>query len=177
MKTALAATVVHVWDLLTGEVRRLTQTMVDESLNAVSVTPEGLVRTVWTVDQGMGEGYDIEGSALQRPSAFRVTVQQPIDADGSSTFSAKRGVVPVKFANGACELPPATIRVTRLGGAGDQPVDESLYASKADSGSAFRIADCAYQYHLAASALGAGRYRVEALVNGAGAGAAELTLR
>lgn len=168
------------WDLMTGEVRRLTDTPVDESLNAVSVAADGLVRAAWTAHPAVGDGFDVLATSFQRPPtdppALVASVQQPIDADGTSTFNARRGVVPVRFTAGTCDLPPATIRVTRIGSAGDEAVDESVYSSQADAGSAFRIEDCAYRYNLAASALGAGRYRVEAIVDGSAAGAGEFTL-
>ena len=70
------------------------------------------------------------------------TIQPPIDADGSSVFSAKRGVVPVKFtlavnAVPTCNLPPATISLTRTAGTATGPIDESVYALSADTGSNF----------------------------------------
>jgi hypothetical protein len=100
-------------------------------------------------------------------------VQQPINADGSSIFSAKRGVVPVKFTltlNGVatCSLPPATIAVTRTAGGTLGSIDESTYTMSADTGSNFRVdpSACQYIYNLAASALGTGVYRVDILING-----------
>src|SRR5262249_9503143 len=50
---------------------------------------------------------------------FNAQIRPPISANGSSIFTLKRGVVPVKFTliqNGAvtCTLPPATIAVTRI---------------------------------------------------------------
>ncbi len=67
-----------------------------------------------------GDGTDIGAFEVQA-SAYVAQIQQPIDADGSSVFSVKRGVVPVKFTlmlNGVatCDLPPATIVVTRTAG-------------------------------------------------------------
>src|SRR5207248_2064307 len=52
---------------------------------------------------------------------YAAQVQPPINADGSSVFTVKRDVVPVKFTltdNGSptCDLPPATIVVTRTAG-------------------------------------------------------------
>jgi hypothetical protein len=109
-------------------------------------------------------------------------VQQPIDADGSSVFNAKRGVIPVRFTltmNGSptCQLPPATIAVTRTVGSVVGPVDESVYAASADSGSGFRTSDCQYVYNLAASSLSAGRYRIEIAIDGITVGDAEFSLR
>jgi hypothetical protein len=109
------------------------------------------------------------------------TVQQPIDLDGTSTFSAKRGVIPVRFALAAddvptCDLPPASIRVRRLGPSSDEVVDESVHVSSSDTGSTFRISDCRYVYNLAARPLGPGSYAVEVLVDGHAAGSATFTL-
>ncbi len=70
-----------------------------------------------------------------------------INADGTSAFTATRGVVPVKFTliqNGAatCTLPPATIALSRTAGANVGSVNESTYVMPADSGSNFRIDSC-----------------------------------
>jgi len=102
---------------------------------------------------------------------FNAQVQQPINADGSSVFSVKRGVVPVKFTltqDGAstCTLPPATIALTRTAGGTIGSVNESTYIAQADSGSNFRIDSCQYVYNLNSSGLGAGTYRVDIKVNG-----------
>jgi len=109
-------------------------------------------------------------------------VQQPIDVDGSSVFSAKRGVIPVKFMlslNGTptCQLPPATMALTRtaIGSLGE--IGESLYLAAADSGTSFRISDCQYVYNLPASSLGTGHYRVDIVVNGAVVGRAEFSIK
>src|SRR6185436_6038688 len=84
---------------------------------------------------------------------FNAQVQQPINANGTSVFSVRRGVVPLKFTltnNGAstCALPPATIAVTRTGGGTLGSVNESVYSMSADSGSNFRINSCQYVYNL-----------------------------
>jgi hypothetical protein len=98
-------------------------------------------------------------------------IQQPIDADGSSVFNVRRGVVPMKFTltlNGVatCDLPPATIAVARTAGGTPGPVDELVYTGSADNGSNFRIDSCQYIYNLSASALGLGTYRVDIMING-----------
>ena len=102
--------------------------------------------------------------------AYAAQVQQPINADGSSVFSVRRGVVPVKFTLtqggvATCDLPPATIAVTRTAGGVMGAVNESLYSGSADSGSNFRIDSCQYVYNLNSGALGAGTYRVDILIN------------
>ena len=71
-------------------------------------------------------------------------IQPPINADGSSIFNVRRGVIPVKFTlncNGTptCDLSPATIAVTRTAGGVIGEVNESLYTGPSDSGSNFRM--------------------------------------
>jgi len=104
--------------------------------------------------------------------AFPLTiaqVQQPVNSDGSSVFNAKRGVVPIKFnllqdGVATCNLPPATLSLTRLFGGTPGSVDESTYAMAADSGSNFRVSGCQYIYNLAASAVGPGQYKVGLMI-------------
>jgi probable HAF family extracellular repeat protein len=101
---------------------------------------------------------------------YTAQVQQPINSDGSSVFSATKGVVPVKFTlalNGTatCNLPTATIAVTRTAGGTVGAIDESLYDMASDSGSTFRISSCQYVYNLGAKSLGPGTYRVDIRIN------------
>ncbi len=115
-------------------------------------------------------------------TAYAAQVQQPINADGSSVFSVRRGVVPVKFTltqGGVttCALPPATIAVTRTSGGTTGAVDESVYSGSADTGSNFRISSCQYMYNLSASALGVGTYRADIKINGTAVGNATFQLK
>ena len=108
-------------------------------------------------------------------------VQPPINPDGTSTFNVKRGVVPVRFTltlGGAatCDLPPATIAVTRTAGGVIGEINESVYSGNADTGSNFRIASCQYIYNLNARALGVGTYRVDILIDGQVVGSAVFAL-
>jgi len=103
--------------------------------------------------------------------AYAAQVQPPINADGTSVFNVRRGVVPVKFTLtqggvATCDLPPATIAVTRTAGGMLGEVNESAYSGSADSGSNFRIDGCQYIYNLSASALGIGTYRADIKING-----------
>jgi hypothetical protein len=109
-------------------------------------------------------------------------VQQPINPDGSSVFSVKRGVVPVKFTltqggNPTCALPPATIALTRTSGGTIGAIDENVYIGPADTGSNFRIDSCQYVYNLSASALGVGTYRIDIKINGLVVGSAVFQLK
>jgi len=113
---------------------------------------------------------------------FRAQVQQPINPDGSSVFSVKRGVVPVAFkltydGVATCQLPPAKISVIRTAGTVVGSIDESTYLSKADKGSNFRISNCQYVYNLAASSLGVGKYKVNILIGGVVVGSGTFALK
>ena len=122
------------------------------------------------------------GSAGKCKPSYSAQVQQPINADGTSVFTIKRGVVPVKFTLtqggvATCNLPPATIVVTRTAGASPGTVNESTYSMAADSGSNFKISSCQYTYNLAAGSLGAGMYRVDIKINGNVVGSAVFQLK
>jgi hypothetical protein len=115
---------------------------------------------------------------------FGAQVQQPINADGTSVFNAKRGVIPVAFtltSDGAstCQLPPATISIFRTSGGVVGSIDESTYLLKSDSGSNFRIdsTKCQYVYNLGASSLGAGTYKAYISIGGSVAGSATFALK
>jgi hypothetical protein len=175
-----AARDIYVYDTATDTLYQLTNTAADESLSDVSVSPSGLVRVVNQVFEA--GNFNIHARSFTLPRALVAEVQQPIDADGSSSFNAKRGVVPLKFAlteNGSatCELPPATLRLTRTGGSSPGPIDESLYTGSPDSGSQFRVADCQYHYNLNPRPLGPGSYLAEVLIDGVAVGAAHFELK
>src|SRR5262245_8661521 len=113
---------------------------------------------------------DIGAFEIVIPS-YAGQIQPPINADGSSTFNVRRGVVPVRFnltlgGVATCDLPLATIAVTRTAGGVIGEVNESVYSGNADSGSNFRIDSCQYVYNLDARALGVGTYRVDILIGG-----------
>jgi len=109
-------------------------------------------------------------------------VQPPINADGTSVFTVKRGVVPVKFrltdfGSPTCALPPATIAVTRTAGGVMGEINESVYSGPADNGSNFRIDGCQYIYNLSASSLGIGTYRLDIKINNQVVGSATFELK
>jgi hypothetical protein len=119
--------------------------------------------------------------AITAPS-YSAQIQQPINADGTSVFNVRRGVVPVKFTLtlggvATCVLPPATIAVTRTAGGTTGPIDESVYTGPADTGSNFRIDNCHYIYNLSVSALGVGTYRVDIKIDGQIVGSASFQLK
>jgi len=123
---------------------------------------------------------DIGAFEIVIPS-YAGQVQPPINADGSSNFNVRRGVVPVRFnltlgGVATCDLPPATIAVTRTAGGVIGQVNESDYSGNADTGSNFRIGSCQYVYNLNARALGVGTYRIDILINGQVVGSATFGL-
>lgn len=138
-----------------------------------------------------GPGYDrvahgrIDIGAFEVQTAapsYAAQIQSPINADGTSVFNVRRGVVPVKFTLtlggvATCDLPPATIAVIRTSGGVMGQVNESVYSGNADTGSNFRIDNCQYLYNLNSRALGVGIYRVDVLINGQVAGSATFELR
>jgi hypothetical protein len=124
----------------------------------------------------------IDIGAFEVPPPYSAQIQQPINPDGSSVFNVRRGVVPVKFTLtqdgvATCDLPPATIALTRTSGGTTGAVDESVYVMAADNGSNFRINSCQYVYNLSANALGVGTYRVDIMINGQVVGSAIFQLK
>jgi len=110
-------------------------------------------------------------------SIYKAFIQPPLNAGGISAFSAKRGVIPLKFTLTqndipTCTLPPASIAVTRTSGGTVGSVGVSIYSTPADNGSNFRIdaTSCQYIYNLAASSLGFGTYRVDINIGGIAVG-------
>src|SRR5262249_1787257 len=112
-----------------------------------------------------------EPHAVLLTPIYNAIVERPINSDGNSVFSAKRGVVPVKFrlaqfGQQTCNLTPATIAIARAAEDTLVSVDEGTYSSPADDGSNFGISGCKYMYHLATSSLGVGTYRIDISING-----------
>lgn len=130
-----------------------------------------------------GDGTDVGAYEVQPATpSYAEQIQPPINADGTSVFNSRRGVVPVKFnltqgGIATCDLPPATIAVTRTAGGVTEQVNESVYSDNADTGSNFRIGNCQYNYNLNARALGIGIYRIDILINGQVVGSAAFELR
>jgi len=135
------------------------------------------------VTRPQGAGCDI-GAFERVPSPYVAAVVQPIKADGTSVFSANRGVVPVKFtltSDGmpTCQLPTATVSVARIAGAVVGPVTESDYLLGADDGVNFRVdaASCQYLYNLGSRSLGAGTYTVSISIDRALVGTGTFGIR
>jgi hypothetical protein len=148
--------------------------------HTASLLPNGTV----LVAGGLGNSGLLTSAELYAATApsYSAQVQQPINADGTSVFNVRRGVVPVKFTLtqggvATCVLPPATIALTRTAGGTTGAIDESVYTGSADTGSNFRIDNCQYIYNLSASALGVGTYRVDIMINGQVVGSATFQLQ
>jgi len=124
--------------------------------------------------------FEVQGTS----TSYTGQVQPPINADGTSIFTVKRGVVPVKFnltdgcsGGTTCALPAATIAVTRTAGGTTGTINESVYTMPSDNGSFFRVDGCQYIYNLSSSALGVGTYRVDILINNQVVGSATFQLK
>lgn len=81
-----------------------------------------------------------------------------------NTFTVPTGSSPVAP---TCDLPAATIKITKTAGSATGAVNEPLTIQPNDTDGAFRVVDCKYMYNLDVSALsGAGSYKVEAVIGG-----------
>jgi hypothetical protein len=124
----------------------------------------------------------LSGSAGQCKGKYLAIVQQPVDSNGTSVFSANRGVVPLKFTltvggSATCNLPPAAIVLNRSVNNSLSPVDESEYLLASDTGSNFRISGCEYIYNIAVKSLGTGTYIAEIRIDNARVGLANFELK
>ncbi len=143
----------------------------------------------WTLERaedlnnaGQVVGFGIIGGErhaflLTPGSPYRAIVRPPIDPSGSSVFTARRGIIPIKFrleVDGVptCTLPPATIEISRSSGDSSQAIGDTIDSASADCGSFFRIADCQYICNAQARLLGPGSYQVEILIEGSAVGSA-----
>jgi hypothetical protein len=149
------------------------------TLDVVLTTADG--SAVIAVPNASGFAVTFGGVTVTTASPYKAVVQPPIKSDGSSIFKTNRGVVPVKFTlsvNDAttCQLPAATISLTRASGATPGIVNQSDYLMPSDNGPAFRIDSCQYVYNLGTSTLGAGQYVVQITINGVAVGSAKFGL-
>jgi hypothetical protein len=158
---------------------------VNEQLNDVTGLPDGRLRVVWASDEDGFAAHNIKAATFSLPSqALTTFVQPPVAANGSSVFSARRGVVPVKFTLAVdgiatCELPPVTIALSRIAGGTLGTINETDFIQPSDTGAEFRVdaAACQYAYNLGSSSLGPGTYLVSISVAGVAAGNATFSLK
>jgi hypothetical protein len=134
------------------------------------------------VTGGSNSQGDLASAEIWGPVTYTATIQPPINADGQSVFKAKRGVVPVKFSlsidgQPTCELPGATIVLTRTAGGTVGPVNESDFVQPSDNGSNFRVAGCQYSYNMGTGSLGIGTYNVQIQIGTVIAGSAVFGLQ
>jgi hypothetical protein len=91
----------------------------------------------------------------------------------SATVNSNTFVPSTESGSQTCNLPAATIQITKTAGVGSGDVNEPISIQPNDNNLQFRIVDCKYMYNLAASSLsGAGTYSVEVVINGTPAGGA-----
>lgn len=159
----------------------ITQAPLSTIRSAVVAVANGVLYALGGVNASSGTVYATNEAFTPVPN-YSAQDQQPINADGTSVFNVRRGVVPVKFiltqcGVATCALPPATIALTRTAGGTTGAIDESVYSGSADTGSNFRIDSCQYVYNLSASALGVGTYRVDIMINGNVVGSATFRLK
>jgi hypothetical protein len=150
---------------------------------------KGLIDEVTIFNRALSpsEVQDIYGAGAAgrcKPGSASLTaaIRPPINADGSSVFNVNRGVVPVKFTlaeNGVdtCELPPATISVSRTAGGVRGAINESEFIHPSDDGSSFRVSGCQYIYNLNSRSLGTGTYAVDISIGGVVVGTGAFSLR
>lgn len=97
----------------------------------------------------------------------------------SATVNSNTFVPSTGGGSQTCDLPAATIRITKVSGSSTGVVNEPISIQPNDDDLHFRIVDCKYMYNLATSSLsGPGGYKVEVMINGNPAtGAALFDLR
>lgn len=97
----------------------------------------------------------------------------------SATVNSNTFVPSTGSGSPTCDLPPATIQITKISGSSTGAVNEPISIQPNDDNLQFRIVDCKYMYNLATSSLsGPGGYKVEVVINGSpAAGAAFFDLR
>jgi hypothetical protein len=127
----------------------------------VGTTP--ILRASLVLDAGWGGN--------QRLTLTDATVQTGTFTD-TFTPTASSTLAPT------CNLPTATLKMTRIDPQPDGDVNESPVQQSFDNGNVFRVVDCKYQYNLAIPALpGSGTYKVEIQIGGNTVGTAYFDLK
>jgi probable HAF family extracellular repeat protein len=116
---------------------------------------------------------------------YKALVQLPIKADGSSVFSVKQALIPLRFrllqeGTPTCTLPPAKVAITRVSAqtlalVSEVGISEGGVSSAAASGVVPIL--CQYVDQAQPAKLGVGTYRVDLSINGIMVGHAVFTLR
>jgi hypothetical protein len=161
----------------TNPAARIFHAMAYDSARSEVVLSGGVSSNGGTI---FGDTWTFEASAP--PVSYVASIQPPINADATSVFNKNRGVVPVKFTvelNGAptCQLPAATIALSRTAGAVIGPINENEFVHPSDDGVNFRVSDCQYVYNLAVGTLGVGTYEVQISIGTSTVGTATFSLR
>lgn len=93
--------------------------------------------------------------------------------DNTQTWNSGGGA-----STSTCNLPAAMLKVTKTAGATPGAVDETTVVQNFDTGNAFRIIDCKYQYVISIPSLkGAGTYQLEIQIGGVTVGTAYVGLK
>jgi hypothetical protein len=102
-----------------------------------------------------------------------------VGVGGASPYEETFTPQPASAPAPTCNLPTATLRITKLDPAPDGPINEEpVQTSLVDNGNHFRVVDCKYQYNLSIPSLrGAGTYRVEIQIAGSTVGTAQFDLK
>jgi len=120
---------------------------------------------------------DVTGDNLgdpQRVNLMSATVGVTNSTPYTETFTPQAASA---FAP-TCTLPSATLLVTKTGGNPTGVVNEATMVQNFDTGNAFRVVDCKYQYVLSIPSLqGAGTYKVEIQIGGTTVGQASFDLK
>ena len=97
----------------------------------------------------------------------------------SATVNSNTFVPSTGSGTATCDLPAATIQITKVSGSSSGIVNEPVSIQPNDENLNFRVVDCKYMYNLATSSLsGPGGYKVEVMINGSpAAGPAFFDLR
>ncbi len=131
-------------------------------------------------------GLTVEGMSLIVDSGWGANGDQVVDltnatvgVNNASPYTETFTPQPASALSPTCNLPQASIKVTKLSPTPSGAVNDATSIQPFDDNELFRVVDCKYMYNLATSSLlGAGRYRVEAVINGTPAtGAVEFDLR
>lgn len=132
-----------------------------------------VVAVTLIVDSGWGANGD------QVVDLSSATIATDVGAPGGGGYTETFTPQTATSLAATCDLPQATIKVTKLAGNATGQVNEPETVQPSDSNNHFRVVDCKYMYNLATSSLpGTGQYQVEVLIDGTAAtGAATFDLR
>jgi hypothetical protein len=90
-----------------------------------------------------------------------------VGVGGANPYTQTFTPAPANALSPTCTLPAATLKITKISGTATGDVNETTVYPSSDSGNAFRVVDCKYQYVLSIPSLsGAGTYKAEIQIGG-----------